>query len=104
MTFKRFLEKLKENWLVCLLNFVVITIGVLLGDYCARTLSKTSSNKKSRADTVYIEKSKTDSLLQEIAIQVDEINRKLAPKKVYIQKRKPCDTLRIDASIRLENK
>lgn len=103
MTFKRFLEKLNENWLVCLLNFVVITIGVLLGDYCARTLSKVSSDK-SRTDTVYIEKSKTDSLLQEIAIQVDEINKKLTPKKIYIQKRKPCDTLRIDASIRLENK
>lgn len=103
MTFKRFLEKLKENWLVCLLNFVVITIGVLLGDNCARILSKASPDKR-KTDTVYIEKSKTDSILQEIAIQVDEINKKLTPKKVYIQKRKPCDTLRIDASIRLENK
>lgn len=103
MTFKRFLEKLNENWLVCLLNFVVITIGVLLGDYCARTLSKASPDKN-RTDTIYIEKSKTDSLLQEIAIQVDEINKKLTPKKVYIQKRKPCDTLRIDASIRSEKK
>lgn len=103
MTFKRCLEKLKENWFVCLLNFVVITIGVLLGDYCVRTLSKVSPDK-SRIDTVYIEKSKTDSLLQEIAIHVDEINKKLTPKKVYIQKHKPCDTLRIDASIRLENK
>lgn len=44
------------------------------------------------------------STIKEIAIQVDEINKKLTPKKVYIQKRKPCDTLRIDASIRLENK
>lgn len=103
MTYKRFLEKLKENWLVCLLNFVVITIGVLLGDYCARTLSKVSPDKR-ETDTVYIEKSKTDSLLQEITSQLDEINRKLTPKKVYIQKRKPSDTLRIDASIRLENK
>lgn len=103
MTFKRFLEKLKENWLVCLLNFVVITIGMLLGDYCARTLSKASPDKR-KTDTIYIEKSKTDSLLQEITVRLDEINKKLAPKKVYIQKRKPCDTLRIDASIRLENK
>lgn len=85
MTFKRFLEKLKENWFVCLLNFVVITIGVLLGDHCARTLSEASPDKR-KTDTVYIEKSKTDSLLQEIAIQVDEINKKLTPKKVYIQK------------------
>lgn len=103
MTFKRFREKLKENWLVCFLNFVVITIGVLLGDYCARTLSKVSPDKR-KADTVYIEKSKTDSLLQEITVRLDEINKKLTPKKVYIQKRKPCDTLRIDASIRSEKK
>ena len=103
MTFKRFLEELKENWLVCLLNFVVITIGMLLGDYCARILSKASPDKR-KIDTIYIEKSKTDSLLQEIAVIVDEINKKLTPKKVYIKKCKQCDTLRIDASIRLENK
>lgn len=103
MTFKRFKEKFKENWLVYLLNLVVISVGVLLGDYCARTLSKASPDKR-KTDTIYIEKSKTDSILQEIAIQIDEINKKLTPKKVYIQKRKPCDTLRIDASIRLENK
>lgn len=62
MTFKRFQEKLKENWLLCILNFVVITIGVLLGDYCARTLSNVTPDER-RIDTVYIEKTKTDSLL-----------------------------------------
>ena len=102
MNNKRLKAKLKENWFVLILNFIVIMVSVFLGDYCARTLSKVATTTK-KTDTIYIEKVKTDSLFQDILIQVQEINKKVTPKKIYIQKRKPCDTLRIDASVRIKN-
>lgn len=97
--------KIKENWFLFFLNFVGMTIILFLGDYCARILNKVSTDKR-KVDTVYIEKKEvTDTILRNIAIQVKEINNKITPKKVYIQKRRNlCDTLKIDAAITLKNK
>ena len=77
-------------------------VGGLIGMYCACYLSDVSSDKNG-TDTIYVEKIVTDSIMQNILMQIQEINNKVTPKKIYIRKHNPCDTLKIDASIRLKN-
>lgn len=96
---------IKENWLSRLLTFIIVVVGAFMGFYCARSLP-IKQDKVHKKDTVYIKRSITDSLLLDISFQLDKIEEKLQPKKVYIQKRntKPCDTIKIDASIHINQR
>lgn len=56
-------------------------------------------------DTVFIQQPVTDSILQDIDVQVKEINSKITVKKTM--KRKPSkrnDTIKVDAVIHIDNK
>ena len=56
---------------------------------------------QSRIDTIYIDRSITDSLLKDVLIEIHEINEKLKPKKVYIKTKPKLDTIRIDANVKI---
>lgn len=105
MNTERLKKWIKENWLSKLLTFIIVFIGAFMGFYCARSLP-IKQEKVHKKDTVYIKRSITDSLLLDISFQLNKIEEKLQPKKVYIQKRRstPCDTLKIDASIHIDKK
>lgn len=75
-----------------------------MGVYFALILPRPEKPAEVIHDTIYVQQPLPDSLLNRIATDVSEINNKLTPKKVYIHKRpKTSDTIRIDASIKLEN-
>lgn len=92
-----------ENWLSKILTLLVIFVGSFMGYYCARSLP-IKNGATHKIDTVYIKRSTTDSLLLEISLQLHDIEKKMQPKKVYIQKKRsiPIDTLKIDASIHID--
>lgn len=96
---------IKENWLPNVLTFLIVFIGTFMGFNCARRLP-IKKEKVHIKDTIYIERSITDSLLLNISFQLHKIEEKLQPKKVYIQKRRsiPCDTIKIDAFIHIDQK
>lgn len=105
MDTERLKKWINENWLSKVLTFLIVFIGTFMGFYCARSLP-IKQQKVHTKDTIYIERSITDSLLLNISFQLHKIEEKLQPKKVYIQKRRsiPCDTLKIDASIHIDKK
>ena len=94
-----------ENWLSKVLTLLVIFVGSFMGYYCARSLP-IKNETTHKIDTVYIKRSITDSLLLEISLQLHDIEKKLQPQKVYIQKKHsiPIETLKIDASIHINQK
>lgn len=53
-------------------------------------------------DTIYIDRSITDSLLKDVLIEIHEMNEKLKPKKVYIRTKPKLDTIRIDANVKIQ--
>lgn len=97
--------KIKE-WLMVykwpILIWSVIFMGAsFLGCLGARFIS-IDHQEPIQKDTVYVEKG--DSLLRDISFQVREINRKI-PIKKPVRRHRPCkDTLRIDASLHIDNK
>lgn len=105
MDTERLKKRIKENWLSGLLTYIIVVVGAFMGVYCARRLP-IEQEKVHKKDTIYIKRSITDSLLLDISFQLKKIEEKLQPKKVYIQKRKskPCDTIKIDASIHIDQK
>lgn len=96
---------LKENWLSVLLTMFTLGVVVFIAIIAGRILP-VKDDQILKKDTIYIERSITDSLLLNISKQVHEINNKLTPKRVYINKNKQknADTLHIDAHIHMENK
>lgn len=105
MDTERYTKWIKENWLSIVLNSIIVVVGTFMGFYCARSLP-VRQEKVYIKDTIYIERSVSDSLLFNISSQLHKIEEKLQPKKIYIQKRHPtpCDTLKIDASIHIDQK
>lgn len=94
---------IKENWCPLILTLVTVSVGTFMGVHCACSLPNTQVNAY-KIDTVYIERSITDSLLLDISSQIYKINEQLQRKKVYTQERRSiiCDTLKIDASIHID--
>ena len=78
-------------------------IATTMGFYFSRILPSPDVKPKVLHDTIYVQKPLPESLLDSIARNVSEINKKLTPKKVYMRKRPvTVDTIRIDAQVRVE--
>ena len=83
--------------------FLTILVAITMGVYFASTLPHHEKPAEIVHDTIYVQQPLPDSILDRIANDVSEINKKLTPKKVYIRKRpKTSDTIRINASIKLD--
>lgn len=86
---------------------------LILGTICSGTsfigflgarMVPIDSQKPPQRDTVYVGNGVTDSLLKDISVQVNEINRKIPAKKPLRRCKPKKDTLRIDASIHIDGK
>ena len=66
---------IKENWLPNVLTFLIVFIGTFMGFNCARRLP-IKQEKVHIKDTIYIERSITDSLLLNISFQLHKIEEK----------------------------
>lgn len=83
--------------------FWTFLVATTMGVYFAFTLPRPIKPIEVIHDTIYVQQPLPDSILERIASDVSEINRKLSPKKVYVRKRPiTSDTIRIDASIKLD--
>ena len=64
---------IKENWLPNVLTFLIVFIGTFMGFNCARRLP-IKQEKVHIKDTIYIERSITDSLLLNISFQLHKFH------------------------------
>lgn len=98
---KKILKFCRDNWH----TFLTMLIASTMGFYFAAILPIPQKSVEVVYDTLYIQQPLPDTLFQRISLDVSEINEKLTPKKVYVRKRPAIsDTIRIDASLKLENK
>lgn len=81
---------------------ITIIVSIFIGIVAGRVIPvSTAEKEKIVIDTVYVESTKTDSLLQNILNEIYKINRKkkLSP----VRNQSKCkDTIRVDAIIHLE--
>lgn len=109
------IKRIKEYWRLNDVQIVVFSITIIISSFIVFFGCKfiPINNKKPKEkpyavvkDTIYIRSSKTDSLLEDISMQVHEINNKLKkPQSIRYKKRVKAkdDTIRIDASVRVSN-
>lgn len=104
---------MKNYWILHRATIIVLSITIIVSiiiGYIGCKLIPDHNNPSKSVDTVKIyvpsTRIKTDSLLQDISIQVHEINNKLKkPQSIRYKKRVKAkdDTIRIDASVRVSN-
>ena len=96
-------EYFKQNKYPIVIYGVTTFVSILIFYITISILPKSEPEPKhSHLDTIYIDKSETDSLLKNVLIEVHEINEKLKPKKVYIKTKPKIDTIRIDANVKIQ--
>ncbi len=91
-------EKLKANKWYMLIWGLLIAGTSFLGFLGARIVP-VNNHGQSEIDTIYVGNGITDSLLKNISIQVNEINKKISTRKSNRKWKPKKDTIRIDASI-----
>lgn len=98
------MDKIKKWLSKCNWNlFLTVLVALTMALYFARILPGPAHKENIVHDTIYVQQPIPDSILDRIANDVSEINSKLNPKKVYVRKRPiNSDTIRIDASIKLD--
>lgn len=101
MNIGEFKGYLKDKWPNLLAMFLVVLVGTLIAIIA---FYKTNVPPITVVhDTIYVPRALTDSLLEDISGQLHQINSKIPYRRPG--KRRICkpDTLRIDASIHLDN-
>lgn len=102
MIFRKVKGYLKDKWPHLTAIFLVMFVGPLLALITFNSIN-TPPNPVIVQDTICVPNVLTDSLLEDISEQVHQINTKIPYRKPG--KRRVCkpDTLRIDASIHLDD-
>lgn len=95
-------EYVKTRWYGLVILAVTIAGAVFIGEIgCG--LVDMAPNQEVKHDTIYLRPSKADSLLEEIAAEVKDINSKIPVKKTGRRRRaSKKDTIRVDATIHLD--
>lgn len=96
------IKRIKTNWLTIVIIFITVASGSFVGFLASRLYPTQPAGVET--DTVFIGPSTTDSLLEEISEQVHEINIKIPSRRhVSSRYRMKKDTIRIDASLHIDN-
>jgi len=97
---------LKAHRYALVVYSIATAVSVFIGVLVARTINVAVPEMPEIVhDTVFVQQPVTDSILQDIDVQVKEINSKITVKKNV--KRKPSkrnDTIKVDAVIHIDNK
>lgn len=81
---------------------ITIVVSVFIGVLGVKMIPLNNSEQPAH-DTIYVERTITDSLLEDISGQVHEINSKLPVKRTTVrQKVQKCDTITVDATIHFD--
>ena len=81
---------------------ITIAVSVFIGVLGAKMVPVKSPEQPVH-DTIYVGRSVTDSLLEDISGQVREINSKIPVKRTPVRRKAPqCDTLKVDATIHID--
>ena len=97
------LEQFKHKHFSIMIYGFTTFVSVLLSLMTFFSLSQSVPETiNTRIDTIYIDRSITDSLLKDVLIEIHEMNEKLKPKKVYIRTKPKLDTIRIDANVKIQ--
>lgn len=95
--------KLKQKCFSIVIYGITTSVSVLLSLVAFFLLPQSEPESiHTRIDTIYIDRSATDSLLKDVLIEIHEMNEKLKPKKVYIRTNPKLDTIRINANVKIQ--
>lgn len=87
-------------------SLIILTITIVVSVFIAVLGAKMiplNNPEQPVYDTIYVERTVTDSLLKDISGQVHEINSKIPVKRTQVrQKVQKCDTIKVDATIHLD--
>lgn len=100
---RRMWEYVKSHRYGFVISAITIAVSAFIGTLGGRLIRVAESKKEVVHDTLYMQPSKADSLLQDISTQVREINAKIPIKKKGGKRSVPKkDTIRVDATIHLD--
>ncbi len=98
--------KIKE-WIIVykrpLLIWTFVFLGASFLGFLGGRCIPVENQEPPQKDTIYVGNGNTDSLLLDISNQVREINGKIKEKKPVRRCKTRKDTIRIDASLHIEN-
>ena len=100
---RRMWEYVKSHRYGFAISAITIAVSAFIGTLGGRLIRVAESKKEVVHDTLYMQPSKADSLLQDISTHVREINAKIPVKKKGGKRSVPKkDTIRVDATIHLD--
>lgn len=96
------LEYIKVHRHSLIILTITIAVSVFIGVLGAKIVPVNSPEQPVH-DTIYVGRTVTDSLLEDISGQVHEINIKIPVRRTPVRRKAPqCDTLKVDATIHLD--
>lgn len=96
------IEYLKVHRHSLVILTITVIVSVFIGILGAKILPAYNPEQPVR-DTIYVERTVTDSLLEDISGQVHEINSKIPVKRTPVRRKvQKCDTIKVDATIHLD--
>lgn len=101
---RRLCDYIKAHSYGLLVFAITMVVTAFIGVLAARMIKITETESPEiKHDTIYVKPSVTDSILQSISTQVNEINSKLPVKKSGGKRRiVKNDTIKLDATIHLD--
>lgn len=84
------------------ISAITFAVSSFIGVLGGRMIHVDDSEHSVVHDTLYVQPSKADSLLQDIATQVKEINSKIPVKKPGRKRLIKKDTIKVDATIHMD--
>ena len=97
-------EYIKAHRYGIIISVITVAVSAFIGVLGGKLISVEESKPDVVHDTLYVQPSKADSLLQDIATQVKDINSKIPVKKFGRKRLVKRDTIRVDATIHLDKR
>lgn len=85
------------------ISAITFAVSAFIGVLGGKLICMEDTEPEVVHDTLYVRSSKADSLLQDIATKVKDINSKIPVKKNGRRRRIKKDTIKVDATIHLDN-